>query len=38
MGKYEHISTMTELIYIIGEKDAVRAYSIFAQMIREYSD
>ncbi|MDP6627641.1 MAG: hypothetical protein QGG50_07045 [Methanopyri archaeon] len=33
---FENISTMTELTYIIGEKDAVKAYSAFQEMIREH--
>ena len=33
----ENISTMTELIFIISEKDAVRAYNTFQEMIKEHS-
>jgi len=29
---------MTELIFIIAEKDAVRAYNTFKEIIREYSE
>lgn len=32
---FENISTMTELIFIIEEKDAVRAYNTFQEMIKE---
>jgi len=35
---FEVISTMTELIFIIAEKDAVRAYNTFKEIIREYSE
>jgi len=34
---FEVISTMTELIFIISEKDAVRAYNTFKELIRGYS-
>jgi hypothetical protein len=34
---FEVISTMTELIFIISEKDAVRAYGTFKEIIREHS-
>ena len=34
---YENISTMTELIFIIAEKDAVRAYNSFQELIGKYS-
>jgi aspartokinase len=34
---FEVISTMTELIFIISEKDAVKAYNTFKEIIREYS-
>lgn len=34
---FEVISTMTELIFIISEKDAVRAYNTFKEIIRDHS-
>ncbi len=34
---FENISTMTEIIFIIAEKDAVSAYNAFQEMIKEYS-
>ncbi|MEE9152157.1 MAG: hypothetical protein V3U20_10055 [Thermoplasmata archaeon] len=34
---FENISTMTELIFIIAEKDAVRAYNAFQEMLKDYS-
>ncbi|MBU1199255.1 MAG: hypothetical protein KKF46_02835 [Nanoarchaeota archaeon] len=33
---FENISTMTELIFIIAEKDAVRAYNAFQEMLSEH--
>jgi len=33
---YENISTMTELIFIVAEKDAVKAYNTFQEMTKEY--
>ncbi len=35
---FENISTMTELIFIISEKNAVKAYNTFQEMLKEYSD
>ncbi len=35
---YENISTMTELIFILREPDAVRAYNTFREIIREQTD
>ena len=34
---FENISTMTELIFIISEKDAVRAYNTFHEMLKDYT-
>jgi len=34
---YENISTMTELIFIIAEKDAVKGYNTFQEIIRDYT-
>jgi len=33
---FENISTMTELIFIVAEKDAVKAYNTFQEMIKEH--
>jgi aspartokinase len=33
---YENISTMTELIFIISEKDTVKAYNTFNEMIKQH--
>jgi len=33
---FENISTMTELIFIVAQKDAVKAYNTFQEMINEY--
>ena len=33
---FESISTMTELIFIVAEKDAVKAYNTFQEMIRDH--
>ncbi len=35
---FENISTMTEIIFIIGEKDATRAYNAFKEMMVEVGD
>jgi hypothetical protein len=35
---FENISTMTELIFIISEKDATRAYTAFKEMMVEVGD
>ncbi|KYK23784.1 hypothetical protein AYK24_00695 [Thermoplasmatales archaeon SG8-52-4] len=35
---FESISTMTELIFIVAEKDAVNAYNTFQDMIKEHID
>ena len=34
---FENISTMTELIFIVDQKDAVRAYNAFQEILRAYS-
>lgn len=34
---FENISTMTELIFITAEKDAVKAYNAFKELILDYS-
>ncbi len=33
---FENISTMTELIFIVAEKDAVKAYNTFQEMTKEH--
>ncbi len=33
---YENISTMTELIFIIAEKDAVKAYNTFRELLKKH--
>ena len=34
---FENISTMTEVIYIIDEKDVIRAYNSFQELLKRYS-
>ena len=34
---FENISTMTELIFIIAEKDVVRAYNAFQELLKKYT-
>ncbi|UCG71248.1 MAG: hypothetical protein JSV09_09795 [Thermoplasmata archaeon] len=34
---FENISTMTELIFITAEKDAVKAYNTFKELLSDYS-
>lgn len=35
---FENISTMTELIFIIAEKDAIRAYNSFQELLKKYTN
>lgn len=34
---FENISTLTELIFIVDEKDTVRAYNAFQEILKDYS-